>query len=161
MINRLKEILSYDPETGVFRWKTTQGPRAIAGSKAGWKDGKGYICIKIDGVSYRSHRLAWLYMNGEWPEKDIDHKNLDPGDNRWCNLREATRSENGYNQNKHKTNTSGYKGVYYHKVKRKWVAIITVNGKRIHLNQWNTKEEAHAAYCEAAEKYHKDFARIE
>src|SRR5690606_34614864 len=95
---RLKELLYYDPETGIFtRLVGRSGPRARAGDVAGSDNGKGYIRIYVDGRPYKAHRLAWFYMHGEWPE-EIDHRNGERADNRLSNLRPVTRQQNNLNQ---------------------------------------------------------------
>ena len=120
---RLKELVDYDSETGIFTWKPRKWAYgAKAGTEAGWRDWKGYVIITLDRVNYRAHRLAWLYMTGEWPSQDVDHKDRNKANNRWINLREATRSQNMGNQSLRDCNTSGVKGVSWDKKTGKWVA---------------------------------------
>src|SRR5262249_32141337 len=107
---RLKEVLFYSPKTGTFIWRVTLNPRGKAGSVAGCKDGA-YWAIRIDRTLYDAHRLAWLYMTGEWPE-GIDHRDKDGINNRWKNLREADQSQNGANSRLRVNSATGYKGVY-------------------------------------------------
>ena len=120
---RLKELLSYDPETGVFTWRVGR-PKAKAGSIAGGKNWKGYWLICVDGKRYRAHRLAWLYVYGSIPKHQIDHINQDKLDNRIANLREVTNAENHRNMGIPKNNKSGYRGVSFFKTRSKWVARI-------------------------------------
>ena len=95
-VERLRELLSYDPATGKFLWRV--GRQCMrAGAVAGATEVQGYRVIKIDGKIYKAHRLAWLYVTGEWPPEEIDHKNTDPQDNVWSNLRLATHSQNQAN----------------------------------------------------------------
>ncbi len=94
---RLRELLTYDPETGHFRWVFTKGCRA-GGQIAGTVRRDGYLCIAVDGRKHKAHRLAWFYMHGRWPHPEIDHINRSKLDNRLCNLREATRVENNANR---------------------------------------------------------------
>jgi hypothetical protein len=94
---RLKELLHYDPETGIFTNLTQRGGHAKKGAVAGTKNSIGYVCIRIDYDQYRAHRLAWLYVYGEFPEKFIDHMNEIRDDNRIINLRLATHQENLHN----------------------------------------------------------------
>src|ERR1700719_1662744 len=96
--DRLRELLSYDPETGVFRWLVRKRQNVKAGDVAGSFDGCGYCKISIDRRAYKAHRLAWLYMTGEWPPAEIDHINMNRADNRFANLRLATRHQNMANQ---------------------------------------------------------------
>ena len=156
---QLRDLLSYDPNTGEFLWKRTLSPNALAGSVAGSMRPRGYRQIRISGRYYFAHRLAWLYMRGRWPSHEIDHINMDCRDNRFVNLREATRSENARNAGIRSTNTSGFKGVTWDKSRGKWLAHIKLNGREIHLGRHKTPEEAHAAYCKGAEKHHGEFAR--
>ena len=156
--SRLKELLHYDPETGVFTRATKRfGIRVgdIAGNIY-----KGYVRIKVDNKLYRAHRLAFLYMLGTWPEDQVDHIDLCRANNIWANLREATHAQNQHNTQKPKRNKSGYKGVYFAKDRAKYRAEIRINKKSTRLGQFNTPEEAYEAYCAAAKIYHKEFARI-
>lgn len=154
---RLKESLSYDPETGSFTWLIQKARRTKIGSVAGtiWD---GYIRIEIDNRSYRAHRLAWLYMTGVWPDEEIDHKNTNRSDNRWSNLRAATHSQNQGNARRRRDNSTGFKSVQ--KIRGKFRAVIS-RGPRIHLGYFDTAEKAHAAYCAAAVKLYGQFARTE
>ena len=156
--NRLRDVLTYDPATGAFVWKVSLSNRAKAGSSPRKLDSKGYPCVRIDGHLHRSHRLAFLYMTGRLPEGDIDHANGDRADNRWANLREATRQQNQRNKNS-KLGASGVRGV-----KRlptgKWRACITVDRKSIHLGCFSEIDAAKAAYALAAQKHFGEFARI-
>jgi hypothetical protein len=154
----LKSILHYDPETGIWTWIAPR-PRIRVGQQAGKQNGKGYIEIKIDGRMYAAHRLAWFYMTGELPSF-LDHINASKQDNRWSNLRKATKAQNSWNQCRRKNNSSGYKGVNFHKATQKWMARINVANKRIQLGLFETKEEAAKAYQDAAMQYHGEFARI-
>jgi len=158
---RLREVLHYDPETGVFTWAVTLSQRAIAGSVAGSVHASGYRYIGIDGQRYPAQRLAWLYMTGEWPSDLVDHENLTPGDDRWSNLREATRAQNAWNAPCHRDNTTGFKGVYWHKAAGKWMAQIKANGRLVYLGLFTDINAAAAAYAGAAHRFHGEFARAE
>lgn len=162
----LKQRLQYDPIKGQFTWNAI--PNAVhhqkiwnarfAGTIAGSIDKAGYTRIKIGGSSEAAHRLAWLWMTGKEPSDEIDHKDGDRSNNRFDNLREATRAQNCHNK-KAKAGSSEFKGVYFNKQSKKWIANITINRVRHYLKSWKTEEAAHAAYREAAERLHGDFAR--
>lgn len=164
---RLREVLHYDPVTGVFTWlKRKEATDAIrgwntrrVGNAAGYCGFQSYWYIGIDGKNYRAHRLAFLYMKGRWPMPEADHKDMDRSNNRWLNIREATKSQNALNRRMKPNNSSGLKGVCWDKQTRKWRAQLRVNGVYINIGRFDTKEEAHAAYCEAAAKYCGEFAR--
>ena len=136
----LKDLLSYDADSGLFTRKVSRG-HSKAGDIAGYLC-HGYIQIEIDGKAYGSHRLAWLFMNGEFPKGQIDHINHAKDDNRWINLREATNQENHKNRTMNKNNTSGVCGVYWSKQREKWQASIKVDGKNRHLGFFADKSEA-------------------
>ena len=155
---RLRRLLSYDPETGVFTWLGSgTGRRAsdIAGTIV-----NGYFHIWIGDRSYKAHRLAWLYQTGEWPEGYLDHANMDKADNRWCNLRLATDSKN--QANTHTRFTGRFKGVDWNKKMKRYRALITVNGKQHFLGYFDADKPhlAYAAYCIAARKAWGDYARV-
>lgn len=154
---RIKELFNYNPDTGEF--VRTQDRQCVkAGDIAGSARFDGYLHIWIDGKHYLSHRLAWMYAYGEWPESDIDHINCIKDDNRLSNLRDATKSQNGMNSKTYSNNSSGFKGVSFHK--KRWRANIRLNGKQKHIGNFDTPELAHVAYCEAAGKHYKEFARF-
>ena len=156
---RLRELLDYDPETGVFTWKANR-IRVRPGERAGRVLPDGYIAIGVDGRRYQAHRLAWLYMTGKWPEGMIDHINLDRQDNRWENLRLATNIQNQANTALRSNNTSGFKGVSWHRLEKKWTANIRRAGKKVWLGYYDTPESAHEAYVMAASDHHGEFARV-
>jgi len=109
---------------------------------------------------YLQHRLVWLYVHGRWPKDQIDHINGNRSDNRLCNLREATCSQNLMNARAHSHNTSGLKGACKHEPGY-WSSVIRVNGKNKYLGRFKSPEEAHAVYASAAKKYFGEFARAE
>ncbi len=156
---RLRQLLDYDPVTGVFRWKVQRG-RVSVGEVAGHIHAKhGRVNIKVGRKLYRAHRLAWLYVHGEWPELDIDHSNGNPSDNRLSNLRQATKTQNQANCGLQKNNKSGLKGVSWHSQNKKWRSEIQINGKRKYLGQFDDPMEAHQRYLEEAIRLFGEFAR--
>lgn len=164
---RLRQLLSYDLETGFFRRIAPSRPQAshyltkpvgyVKPGTAG--NGGGYLMVTVDGKAYRAHRLAWLYMTGDWPKGDVDHRDNDRTNNKWANLREATRSQNIHNMGMRERNSSGRKGATFDRSRNSWQAQITVNGAHHHLGRFETREEAGDAYDRAALKYFGDFAR--
>lgn len=153
---RLKELLNYNPETGIFIW--LEGKRGIyAGSIAGFALGN-YIAVGVDRKTYLAHRLAWLYIYGEFPKSGLDHKNKTPNDNSINNLRECNQSQNLANREKSLTNTSGYKGVYWNKALNKWHSQIGFKGKKIHLGFYHNIEKAAIAYNKKSLELFDEFA---
>jgi len=140
-LERLRELLDYDPSTGTFTWLVSRG-NAIAGSIAGCVNGEGYWQIQIDGKRYYAHRLVWLHVHGVWPANQIDHINGVKDDNRLANLREATQSENKRNTGTYRNSTSGVKGVHFYKATGKYQAQSKLNGKLHHLGYHATLEAA-------------------
>lgn len=151
---RLKELLRYEPETGLFYWVKAR-PGVTNGKQAGClQKTNGYVVIRIDRVLYLAHRLAYFYMHGVWPTNDIDHKFGNRSDNRIDYIRDVTKAVNGQNQRKpRKDNKLGLLGVS--KFRDKFHAQISINGKVTHIGYYNTPEEAHDAYIEAKRKNHE------
>ena len=150
---RLREVLAYDPETGDFHWRASKGT-AKAGSKAGTYDTHGYVQIKIDSKIHLAHRLAWLYVHGEWPDTQVDHRNRTRSDNRFDNLRKATNAQNQQNRGVDKNNTSGHPGVHWDIRQRKWMAKIQIDGRRLSLGGFDSFENAVAARSKAKAEHH-------
>lgn len=144
-------------ETGIFRWRVGRGGTAQTGCEAGSTNQKnGYRYIRIDLVDHLAHRLAWLYVNGGWPLNDIDHVNGNRTDNRFHNLRAATRSQNLANKRQCGPRRKGVgfdprRGCYYPR--------IQFNRKTKYLGRFDSEEAAHAAYMRAADLMHGEFAR--
>lgn len=156
---RARELLNYDPETGVLTWKG--GRRGVrVGSIAGTPNTRGYLTVGVDRRRYFAHRLAWLIATGEWPAEHLDHINGIPVDNRLANLREATNAQNQYNQKMANTNTSGFKGVTWHRQRCKWVAYARHSKQQIHLGCFDTPEQASVAYEFFCEQARGEFHRI-
>ena len=169
----LRERLDYNPETGVFIWRSRpleHFPNAAlcgtwntryAGKPAGFRHGKGYRQISVDDIKYMTHRIAWaMEHDGPMPQ-DIDHIDGDRANNRIANLRAATRSENLANAMIARHNTSGAKGVHFNRYWGKFEAHITHHYKYYHLGKFDTLEQAAAARRKAAERLHGKFARHE
>lgn len=152
----ITERVAYDPGTGIFTWLKVpvKKPKKL-GTRAGTVCKRGNRDINIGNNSYKEHRVAWYLMTGRWPSFEIDHKDLDKANNKWENLRQATRSQNVANTPIRITNTSGYKGVCWDRQSSKWKA--QTRGKSIGL--FNSPAEAHAAYVKAAKKFWGEFAR--
>ena len=153
---RLKPLLDRNPEAGIFIFKISRGGKA-KGTIAGTQTFNGYRQIAIDGKLYYEHRLAWLYMHGVWPTDQLDHINNDRSDNRLCNLREASQSENNAN-GLPRVGRIGLRGAYYIEERRKWLAQIVANYQTIFLGYYDTAEKAHEAYINAAENIYGEFA---
>lgn len=156
-LDRLKEILDYNPLTGIFIWKISTSNRIKVGQIAGSLRQNGYYYIGINGKSYKSCRLAWVYVKGYWPKLQIDHCDKIKTNDKIDNLREASSLNQGANQYKRPNNISGYKGVTWHKNSKKWKAQIKRNRINKHLGLFVTKEEAYEAYCFAAKAFDGDF----
>ena len=156
----LQSMFDYNVETGLFTRKI-DWYKASAGEVCLCKMRIGYILIGVLGKRYLAHRLAFVYMTGAWPPEEVDHINGVRDDNRWCNLRLASKTENRRNLPKKCTNTSGIKGVRCKTDgrRKKWYATITVNRKPMHLGHFYTENEAQQAYLAAATEHFGNFAR--
>jgi hypothetical protein len=157
---RLRELLHYDPETGVFTWVAMSRPGVRVGDRCGRVSRLGYREIGVEYGLRRANRLAWLYMTGEWPSGDVDHINRDKLDDRWCNLRLATRSQNSANVALRPNSTSGFIGVTFDKARDKWRAQIRIAGRKVNLGRFASAEEAARAYDAAALKEFGEFAEL-
>lgn len=157
-VELLRSVLSYNADTGEFRWLVSRGNKK-SGDVAGKHACNGYWRIKLFGKEYPAHRLAWFVFYGVWPDNQIDHINLDKIDNRIANLRQATVAENQRNKHHQSNNTSGFKGVSKFKRIGKWRSEIMVDGHKHYLGSFATAEEAADAYAEAATMLHAEFAR--
>lgn len=153
---QLKSLYDYDAQTGQFTHRRNVGRSARPGTVAGSLCRKGYIQMKIYGKMYSAHRLAWLYVTGEHPAGEIDHINRIRDDNRFFNLRVATRGtiDNSQNRKIRTDNTSGYTGVSFHKKCKKWVAYICHDKQQKILGYFDSPEEAHIAYCDEKRRVH-------
>lgn len=169
-IERLREVLDYNPDTGSFFWRKREGDtkdikiwnKRFADKPTGYNSNMhGFLCVTlcVDSKAYRAHRLAWAYVYGYWPEKEIDHVNLDPRDNRISNLREADRAQNECNKRVRADNKLGIKGVHYDKIRGKYFMQIKYKGKSI-KKRFLTLESAKKAYKELALEMHGEFARF-
>lgn len=161
-LNRLKALLHYNPKTGKWVWLSRPSNRVRIGDEAGCvNNNPPRRTIKIDNVYYQSSRLAVFYMTGRWPGKTVDHKNGNPLDDRWGNLRVATQSQQNANTKRRSDNKTGFKSVFLHArlVTKPYSASIRINGKSKHLGYFKTAEEAHAAYTQTAQQHFGEFAR--
>lgn len=148
---RLRELIHYDPDTGIFTRKIDRGGHK-AGDIMGSSSHRGYKKIGVDKRRYFAHRLAWLYMYGEAPLV-IDHINGNTSDNRIANLRNIDQAGNLQNHTRmNRKNTSGFTGVT--KKRNKWAAQLSLNNKHVFIGAYATKEEARAAYIEAKRILH-------
>lgn len=154
---RLRELLDYDPVTGEFRWRVKR-KKVNPGDLAVSTSAKRYRHIHIDNAYYLAHRLAWLWVNSEWPKEQIDHINHDAFDNRIANLREASSAQNAHNRRGDRGSKSGLKGVYPRCGGRRFEAWIMAAGEHLYLGRFATAMEASAAYQAAAKRLHGIFA---
>ena len=156
---KAKELLNYNPDTGVFTWKVSK--RGVKfGAKAGTISSHGYVRIKVAGKILSSHRLAWYFIHNEFPNI-IDHINGVKDDNRIINLRSCTQAENMRNTGKQNNNTSGYKGVSWSNEKRKWRVQIYTNNKNKHLGYFDSAKEASEAYEAKTKELYGEFYHAE
>ncbi|RKZ94516.1 MAG: HNH endonuclease [Gammaproteobacteria bacterium] len=150
---RLKELLRYDPTTGVFTWRVNKGARGVAGCVVGCKHPQGYLVVRLDGNLFRLHRLAFLYMTKVLPSRQVDHQNHIRSDNRWTNLALVSNRVNHMNMKLSANNSSGCTGVHWNKQNANWNARIQVRGKHTHLGCFKRFTSAVAARKAAEKKY--------
>ena len=175
----LRQLLRYEPDTGKLFWlprtpahfedtcgRTKEHACAIWNARYAGREAmtavnnSGYRSGSVGGVGTSAHRAVWALESGAWPCFDVDHINGDRSDNRIGNLREATRSQNLANAGVRSDNTSGLKGASWERRRKRWKANITEQGRQRHLGYYDTAEEAHAAYCQAARLAFGGFSRL-
>ncbi len=154
-LERVRQLLRYNPVNGEWRWRIKPAQRILAGSIAGCVRPNGYRMIGFDNGFHQSSRLAFLVMTGSWPTKFIDHINRDRSDDRWANLREASAQQNQRNR----PPLSGYKGVSLHRSGR-FRARINVNEREVALGFFNDPADAARAYDDAARRHFGEFAYL-
>ncbi len=155
LLARIKQLVSYDPLTGVFTRKVALSTRTNVGDIMGSRTLQGYLTFMVDRKVYRANRLAYFYMTGEWPKGVVDHVNEVKSDNRWSNLRDVTNLQNCQNVSKpRRNNATGYLGVHLHRKTNKFRALLTANGLRVDLGLFTDPEIAHQAYLQAKKIYH-------
>ena len=161
----LRTIVDYDPASGIFTWKERPIRTGFermdrvwnsreAGKRAGGISKNGSRAISVFNIRYAEHRLAYLWMTGNWPAQEIDHINGNPSDNRWANLRPATHSENSQNTKLRSDNTSGYRGVSKCSRSNKWYAYINIDGKMQPIGRFDSKSDAYDAYMRRRSELH-------
>lgn len=151
----VRKCFDYSPETGVLtrvatletRGRKPKGRRVHVAH-----GGKKYYKHGVFNLNVYEHRIIWIWMTGEQPDT-IDHIDGNGLNNKWSNLRSVKFSDNGKNQKKHLTNTSGYAGVSYRKDSGKWRARLMVDGKSISFGAFPTAEAAHEARLQAVNTY--------
>ena len=160
-VEALRSLVHYDEATGTFTRKVVAdfNPRSRVGVPLGTTDRNGYLNFRVQTKRYLAHRLAWFYVYGVWPRADIDHVNGVKSDNRICNLREASRSQNMANTDTQANNVSGHRGVIFDKANKKWMAYMHQHGKFINLGRYAEIEQAVAVRQQAFGKAFREFVR--
>lgn len=151
--NNVRDLLNYDQKTGVFTWKVDVAKNRKVGQVAGSLSTQGYVVLTIGRKTYKAHRIAWLYVYGEWPSSILDHVNQCRNDNRIANLRLADAVLNGKNRKPNKGRV-GATGASFVKSRNRWIASIMVDKKRLHLGSFVNQADAVTAYAAAKEKFH-------
>lgn len=153
---RLRDVLAYDQETGIFTRRISLTRRIKVGDVAGGPDRNGHIRIQVDGRLYAAHRLAWLYMTGSWPSHDVDHIDGRRANNSFANLRDVSKAANQQNQrHPHARGTTGYLGVTFNKARGKFQAQIGTKERCKYLGLFPSAAQAHAAYLTAKRQLHE------
>ena len=139
---RVRQLFHYNPQTGVLKWKVSPRANVKVDQHAGSVDGNGRLMVQVDYTSYHSGRLIWFWMMGVWPVGMVDHKDRNPLNNRWSNLREVTQRVNAQNRSLNSNNKSGVRGVYWNNQMHKWHAQIAKDRKKIHLGLFDSFDDA-------------------
>lgn len=156
----LRSLFTYEPGTGLLQWKIDRSNKR-AGDPAGARRGEvGYLQVSIDNRLYRVHLVIWKMVTGEEPENFIDHEDTDKGNNRWLNLRDATKSQNQANIGLTARNTSGFKNVRWYKAYQKWAAQFTKEGVCYFVGYFDDVNEAAAALRKRYVEVYGEYARL-
>lgn len=155
---RVRDLLDYDEETGVFTWRQRVG-NVAAGTRAGSILSCNRRQLEVDGISIKTSRLAWFYVTGEWPSRNLDHKDCNSLNDAFQNLRECSQTQNQGNRRRPSNNSSGYKGVHYCNTNKTYLARVRFKGKCFCLGSFDDPEKAHAAYVAKARELFGEFAR--
>ena len=158
--DHLLRYFSYDPHSGELRWKIAHRGTSV-GDLAGYVSPQGYWRVSIDGTQFPAQRIIWKLMTGCEPKDFIDHKDGNKANNKWSNLRSATKKDNAQNCRKYVTNTSSVKGVTWDKKLQKWKVVINANNVRHYLGLFENFTDAATARDVAAEHLHGAYARRE
>lgn len=162
--DELLRLFSYDEESGLLTRLTPHGPKGRelpAGSVVTGGEKSRDVRVRVFGIRYKVHQIVWCIKTGTWPTTHIDHRDLNPKNNRWDNLRSASRMENSANSHRRRGNQSGFKGVIWDGSSNRWKAQLRTGGRNYNLGRYACPEEAHAAYCRAAVEQFGEFARFE
>ena len=154
----LEEYLNYDAQTGELTWKKSPARRVKAGDAAGTTISSGYKTLRFKGQMRKAHRIAFAMAYGRWPTPACDHINGNTLDNRACNLREATHSQNMHNKGVYRNSSSGIKGVHPHKKSGGWQGVVKLNGKA-RTKLFRAKEDATQWVRNLRQQLHGEFAR--
>lgn len=157
--SRLHYLFDYEVDSGRFIRKIKTAGRVRVGDNAGTRHNKGYWLIMVDGVLYLRHRLAWLYVTGEWPEHEVDHVDMDRANDAWSNLRAATASENQSNRRIRPDNKIGLKGVSRASRTTFW-SSVSHQGKTTYLGTTTCPAAAHLRYVVEADKLFGEYSRV-
>lgn len=152
-IDRLRELVNYNPETGTLTRRVSISNRSKVGEVMGSKCKEKYLLVTVDGRRYLAHRIAWFHYYGDWPVGLVDHKNEIRDDNRITNLRDTDKPGNGHNVTGKRLGVSGYRGVSLNRKLGKWRARLKTNGKEIYLGNFDDPKDAHIAYLNGKHKY--------
>lgn len=152
-LERVREVLRYEPESGLLFWQVSLSNRAKAGAVAGYKSD--YVRVNVDGRSYKAHRLIWFMVTGIWPV-EVDHGDGDGTNNRWTNLKDCTHAQNHQNLCRvRRNNPTGLTGAYWDKRDKRWFSSIGIAGKQVYLGTFQSAEQANSAYVEAKKLHHQ------
>jgi hypothetical protein len=152
--NTVRKLFHYDAESGMLFWRNGNGRNVKPWQEAKSCNGQGYYSVKVNGTNYRVHRLIWLYVYGNFPTKDIDHKNRIRTDNRLCNLRDVSRTDNCQNISLPNHNKSGHIGVSWFQLRKTWTVYVKVNKKNKWLGYYKNLDDAIAARKEGEKQYY-------